>query len=70
MLIPVKKKIYEALLYGMLEEMEQNTISIKKIENRNHVLWSENINMNKLTPADDPYFKIIEKGEIEYFLHV
>lgn len=62
--VPVKKRLANVSLFD--KPIEDVKASIQEIEAQNPVLWEKNIQMDKLTPIYDPYYRVNEDGEAEY----
>jgi len=66
LLVPVKKRIADPELFSKPIEIPPNEISIEEIEAANPVLWTVNVPLDKLTPINNPHYRILENGEAEY----
>lgn len=66
--IPVKKRMPNSALYNPNETIDK--ISINEIVKDNPILWEENVPMDGMTPLNNPYYKITEKGDAEYISYI
>lgn len=64
LLVPVKKRLADPALFGKPEEIMD--ISIAEIEAANPVLWAVDVKLDKLTPINNPHYRMTEEGEVEY----
>ena len=62
--VPVKKRLADPSLFDLPEEVTD--ITIAEIEAANPVLWEVNVPLDKLTPINNPHYRITEDGEVEY----
>ncbi len=63
-LVPVKKRVADPGLFG--EPVEITDISIEEIEKQNMILWTTDVPLDKLTPINNPHYKVLDSGEVEY----
>ncbi|MFT3950986.1 MAG: MerR family transcriptional regulator [Oscillospiraceae bacterium] len=68
MLVPVKKRMANSALFDKPEEV--TGITIAEIEAANPILWSANVEMDKLIPINSPHYKVNENGEAEYICYI
>jgi DNA-binding transcriptional MerR regulator len=66
LIIPVKKRLANPALFHQPKEISADAITIKEIENANPILWEENVDLSKLIPINNPHYKILQTGEVEY----
>lgn len=64
LLVPIKKRLADPALFGVPEEISD--ITIAEIEAANPVLWAVDVELDKLTPINNPYYHMTEMGEVEY----
>ena len=62
--VPVKKRLADPSLFDLPEEVTD--IRIDEIEAANPVLWQVDVPLDKLTPINNPHYRITEDGEVEY----
>lgn len=66
LLVPVKKRIADARLFDKPEELAPDSITLAAIEAQNPVLWAMDVPLDKLTPINNPHYRVLENGEAEY----
>lgn len=64
LLVPVKKRLADPALFDKSNEVTD--ISIAEIEAANPVLWTADVPFGTLKPINNPQYKILESGELEY----
>ena len=64
LLVPVKKRLADYTLFD--KPVEITDVSIAEIEAANPVLWAVDVALDKLTPINNPHYRITENGEAEY----
>lgn len=64
MFVPVKKRMADPTLFDPPKEITD--ITIAKIEAANPILWELNVALDKLTPINNPHYRVMENGEVEY----
>jgi len=64
MFVPVNKRLADPALFNKPEEM--TSITIAEIESSNPVLWSVEVELDKLTPINNPHYRMTGDGEVEY----
>jgi len=64
MFVPIKKRLPDVALFDAPQEVAD--ISFAEIEAANPVLWAVDVPLDKLTPINNPHYKVLENGEIEY----
>jgi len=64
LLVPVKKRLADPALFDKPVEVED--ITIADIETSNPVLWSVDVPFNTLKPINNPNYRILDNGELEY----
>ncbi|MDD5603243.1 MAG: MerR family transcriptional regulator [Eubacteriales bacterium] len=62
--IPVKKRLADPALFDPPKEITD--ITIAEIEAANPVLWEVDVSLDKLTPINNPHYRVMENGEVEY----
>ena len=62
--VPVKKRLADPALFDKPEEI--TNISIAEIEAANPVLWTADVELDKMTPINNPHYRMTEDGEVEY----
>jgi DNA-binding transcriptional MerR regulator len=66
LLVPVKKRLADPGLFAQPKEIAVDAISMDEIEAQNPVLWSVDVPLDKLTPINNPHYRILDNGEAEY----
>lgn len=66
LLVPVKKRLADPGLFAQPKEIAPDAIKIDEIEAQNPVLWSVDVPLDKLTPVNNPHYRILDNGEAEY----
>ena len=66
LLVPVKKRLADPALFAQPEEIPPGEITIEEIEAQNPTLWAVNVKLDQLTPINNPHYKVLKNGEIEY----
>lgn len=64
MLVPVKKRFPNPALFDLPEEVTD--ISIDEIEAANPTLWTAEVELDRLTPINNPHYRMTGDGEVEY----
>ena len=64
--VPVKKRLANPALFGQPEELEPDAVTVEEIERANPVLWTADVQMDKLIPMNRPHYRVTEQGEAEY----
>lgn len=64
--VPVKKRLANPSLFGKPVELLPDAVSITEIEAQNPVLWKVDVPLDSLTPINNPHYRILENGELEY----
>ena len=64
LLVPVKKRLADPSLFD--KPVEITDISVEELETANPVLWSADVELDKLTPVNNPHYRLTEDGEAEY----
>ncbi|MDR1117188.1 MAG: MerR family transcriptional regulator [Oscillospiraceae bacterium] len=64
MFVPIKKRMPDVSLFDPPQEV--TNISFEEIEAANPVLWEIDVPIDKLTPINNPHYKVLENGEAEY----
>lgn len=62
--VPVKKRLADPALF--MQPQEITGISIEEIAAANPLLWEANVPLDKLTPINNPHYRMTEDGEVEY----
>lgn len=62
--VPVKKRLADPALFDKPQEITD--ISIAEIEAANPVLWMIDVPFNTLRPINNPHYRILDNGELEY----
>ena len=65
-MVPVKKRLADPALFHKPEEVPPAKISIADIEKQNPILWEADVALNKLIPINNPHYKVLDTGEVEY----
>ena len=66
LMVPVKKRLADPALYHKPDELPPDIITVEEIEKQNPILWEMDVPLNKLVPINDPHYKVLETGEVEY----
>ncbi len=66
LLVPVKKRSADSALFEKPKEIPPNAITIKEIEAQNPVLWTAEVPLDRLTPINNPHYRVLDNGEVEY----
>ena len=64
--VPVKKRIADFTLFAKATELQSDSITIAEIEAHNPTLWEVNVPLDKITPINQPHYRVLENGEAEY----
>jgi len=64
MFAPVKKRLADHALFEKPEEVAD--ITLEEIEAANPTLWEVDVPLDKLTPINNPHYKVLDNGEVEY----
>ena len=64
LLLPVKKRLADPALFD--QPIEVTDISIGEIESANPVLWTVDVPFDTLKPINNPHYRILDNGELEY----
>ena len=64
LLVPVKKRLADPALFD--KPIEVNNITTAEIEAANPVLWTTTVELDKLTPINNPHYRLTDEGEVEY----
>ncbi len=64
--VPVRKRLADPALFGAPEELAPGSITVGEIERANPILWSRDVEMDKLIPINSPHYRVTERGEAEY----
>jgi len=64
LLVPVKKRLADPALYD--NPYEVPGITLAEIEAANPVLWTVDVPFDNLKPINNPGYKILDNGELEY----
>ncbi|MEA4833366.1 MAG: MerR family transcriptional regulator [Oscillospiraceae bacterium] len=62
--VPVKKRIPDVSLYPKPTEITNITVGVLK--KQNPILWEKEVELDKLTPINNPHYRVMENGEVEY----
>lgn len=66
LLVPVKKRLANPALFDMPVEIFSDSITIEEVEAQNPVLWERDVPLDKLIPINNPHYRVLESGEVEY----
>ena len=66
LLVPVKKRLADPTLFERPVELSPDSITVEEIEKANPVLWEVNVPLDTLTPINNPHYRVLESGEVEY----
>ena len=64
--VPVKKRTADPALFEKPDKITPGDITIEEIEAQNPVLWTVEVPLDKLTPINNPHYRMIENGEAEF----
>ncbi len=64
--VPVKKRMADHTLFDKPVELSPDSITISEIEAANPVLWEVDVPLDKLTPINNPHYKVLDNGVVEY----
>ena len=64
LLVPVKKRLADPALFD--NPFEVTDISVAEIETANPVLWTVDVPFDTLKPINNPGYRILDNGELEY----
>lgn len=62
--VPVKKRIPDITLYP--GPVEVTDITEDEINSQNPLLWEKEVALDRITPVNDPHYRILDSGEAEY----
>lgn len=62
--VPVKKRIPDVTLYPRPTEV--TNITAEEINDQNPPLWEKEVALDKITPINDPHYRVLDSGEAEY----
>lgn len=62
--VPVKKRIPDVTLYPRPTEVTD--ITADEINIQNPILWEKEVALDKITPINDPHYRVLDSGEAEY----
>lgn len=62
--VPVKKRIPDITLYP--GPVEVTDITEDEINRQNPLLWEKDVALDRITPVNDPHYRILDSGEAEY----
>nr|WP_289768653.1 MerR family transcriptional regulator [uncultured Acetatifactor sp.] len=65
-LVPVKQRLANPAYFEKPVEVLAGTITIEEIQARNPVLWEREVALDKMTPINNPHYRVLENGEAEY----
>ncbi|MCL2284936.1 MAG: hypothetical protein FWC32_01060 [Firmicutes bacterium] len=65
-MVPVKKRLADPALFHNPEEIPPGETVISEIEKQNPILWEANVQLDKLIPINNPHYKVLDTGEVEY----
>lgn len=65
-LVPVKKRVADPALFEKSKEISPDLISISEIEEQNPILWGVDVPLDKITPVNNPHYRVFDNGEAEY----
>lgn len=66
LLAPVKKRLADPALFDRPVELSSDAITIEEIEKANPILWEVDVPLDKLTPINNPHYRVLDSGEVEY----
>lgn len=66
LLVSVKKRFADPALFDKPVEISPDSITIEEIEAQNSVLWKREVPLDKLIPINNPHYKVLDSGEVEY----
>ncbi|MCL2189299.1 MAG: MerR family transcriptional regulator [Defluviitaleaceae bacterium] len=64
LLVPVKKRLPDPALYGAPNEVK--AILLDTLEAINPTVWAEEVAADRLTPVNNPHYRVTENNEVEY----
>ncbi len=64
--VPVKKRVANPALYERAAELAPDSITVKELEEQNPVLWEAEVALDRMTPINNPHYKVLGSGEVEY----
>lgn len=62
--VPVKKRLPDVSLYP--RPVEITDITEDEINSQNPILWEKEVALDKITPINDPHYRVLDSGEAEY----
>lgn len=66
LLVPVKRRMANPAYFETPTELPPGSITVEEILSGNPVLWERDVPLDKVTPINDPHYRILENGEAEY----
>ena len=66
LLVPVKQRMADPAYFETPTELPPGSITVEEILSGNPVLWERDVPLDKVTPINDPHYRILENGEAEY----
>ena len=64
LLVPVKKRMADPELFDPPKEIAE--ITVAEIEAANPILWMVDVPFDTLNPINNPHYRILDNGELEY----
>ena len=66
LLAPVKKRLANPALFEKPIEISPDSITVEENEAMNPVLWSRDVSLDRLIPINNPHYRLLDSGEVEY----
>ncbi len=66
LLVPLKRRMANPACFEKPTELPAGSITIEEIQARNPVLWETDVPLDKVSPINNPHYRILENGEAEY----
>lgn len=66
LLVPIKQRLANPAYFEKPVELPAGSVTLAEILARNPVLWETEVALDKITPINNPHYRILENGEAEY----
>ena len=66
LLAPVKQRMANPSYFQKPSELSAASVTIEEIQAQNPILWETDVALDRVTPINNPHYRILENGEAEY----
>lgn len=66
LLAPVKQRMANPAYFGKPVELPAGSVTLEEIQSQNPVLRETKVALDKVTPINNPHYRILDNGEAEY----